>query len=75
MSSSVHLARHTLFTVLCVCVCVCVAVLGLLVVHELFIAECRLSLTKMHRLLIDVASPGRAQALGCVGFSSCDAQA
>ena len=53
----------------------CVAVLGLLVVHELFIAACRLSLVKMHRLLIDVASLGRAQALACVGFSSCDAQA
>ena len=57
------------------CACVCVAVLGLLVVHELFIAACRLSLVKMHRLLIDVASLGRAQALACVGFSSCDAQA
>ena len=41
-----------------------------LVVHELFIAACRLSLAKVHRLLTEVASLGRAQALGCVGFSS-----
>ena len=39
-------------------------------VHELFIAACRLSLAKVHRLLTEVASLGRAQALGCVGFSS-----
>ena len=57
------------------CVCVCLAVLGLLVVHELFIAACRLSLAKVHRLPIEAASLGRAHSLGCVGFSSCDAWA